>query len=284
MRLIKQYFGIGFVAVLLAITALVWYAVFSEEREGLLVGFLNVGQGDAIFIQAPNGNQVLVDAGPNKAVLRELAKLMPFYDRSIDVVVATHPDVDHIGGLPKVLESFHIDLVIEPGVGSDHPAYIEFEKMIQEKDINKVLARRGMRVALDQDAYLLVLFPDRDVAGLNSNDASIVAKLVYGNTSFLFTGDSPKKIEDYLISLSPESIDADVLKIGHHGSRNSTSESFVGYASPDYAVISVGKDNHYGHPHKEVLDILENFGVQIFRTDELGTIVMESNGEDIVLK
>ena len=119
---------------------------------------------------------------------------------------------------------------------------------------------------------------------MDTNDASIVAKLVYGNTSFLFTGDSPKKIEEYLVFIDKENLDVDVLKAGHHGSKTSSSESFIGYTSPEYAIISAGENNRYGHPHKEVLDILEKFGAQILRTDELETIIIESDGENIEIR
>jgi competence protein ComEC len=276
-------FKFFFLGLLFLIAALVWYAVFSESREELEVAFLDVGQGDAIFIQALNGNQILIDTGPNKQVLRELSNVMPFYDRSIDMLIATHPDSDHIGGMPDILDRFKIDYVLESGAGSESAVYSALGKIVEEKNINKILARRGMKINFGESAYLLILFPDRDVSDLDSNDASIVAKLVYANTSFLLAGDSPSKIEKYLAELSPESLDINVLKIGHHGSRTSSSEILLGYSSPDFAVISSGKDNRYGHPHQEVLDLLDKFGIKVLRTDELGTIVFKTNGENITI-
>jgi competence protein ComEC len=260
------------------------YAVYVERPSELTVSFLDVGQGDAILINTSQRQQILIDGGPGKAVLRELSKEMPFYDRSIDAVILTHPDADHVGGLPDVLSNYEIGIVMEPGVESDSAIYKEFEKIIEEKNIKKILARKGMRFELSDGAYLLVLFPDRDVSGMETNDASIVAKLVYGNTSFLFTGDSPSKMENYLISLDPESLDVDVLKAGHHGSKTSSSEAFVNYTSPKYAVISVGKDNKYGHPNKEVLDIFNNLGAKILRIDELGQIIFKSDGTNLRLE
>ncbi|MBU4353531.1 MBL fold metallo-hydrolase, partial [Patescibacteria group bacterium] len=191
MQSAKKNFKYYFLGLLFLATFFVWCAVFAETRDGLEVAFLDVGQGDAIFIQAPNGNQILIDAGQNKQVLRELAKMMPFYDRSIDMLIATHPDSDHIGGVPEILERFKVDYVLESGVNSESAVYGAVEKIIDEKNIKKIQVRRGMKINLDQNAYLLILFPDRDVDGMDSNDASIVAKLVYGNTSFLLTGDSP---------------------------------------------------------------------------------------------
>lgn len=283
MQSVKKNLKYYFLGLLFLAAFFVWCAVFSESRDGLEVAFLDVGQGDAIFIQAPNGNQILVDAGQNRAVLRELSKVMPFYDRSIDMLIATHPDSDHIGGMPDILERFNVDYILESGAKSERAVYATLEKIIEEKNVNKILARRGMKINFGEGAYLLILFPDRDASGMDSNDASIVAKLIYGNTSFLLTGDSPKKIEQYIASLSPESLDVDVLKAGHHGSRTSTSEILLGYSSPDFAVISSGKDNRYGHPHQEVLGMLDKFGIKILRTDESGTIIMKSDDEDIII-
>jgi competence protein ComEC len=281
MRGITRYFKLGFLIFLASAVFLVWHAVFAENKQNLTVAFLDVGQGDAIFIDTPEGRQILIDGGPNKKVLSELSKVMPFYDRSIDVVIATHPDQDHIGGLLNILERYKVDLIIEPGVDSAASVYDGLENLIEEKGIKKILARRGMKLALSEDIYLLFLFPDRDVLEMTSNYASIVAKLVYGDTSFLFTGDSPKEIERYLVFLSPSSLNSDVLKVAHHGSKTSTSEIFVGYVNPKYAVISTGRGNRYGHPHKEVLDILRRFDVSILRIDKNGTIEIKSDGKVI---
>lgn len=280
----KKYYQYYFVATLIVVAVFVWYAVLSETNDCLIVAFLDVGQGDSIFIQAPNGNQILIDGGQNKAVLRELSKIMPFYDRSIDVVIQTHPDADHIGGLIEVLKRYNVDLVIESGVESDTSIYKTIRGIVDKKEIENILARRGMRIKIDDGAYIDILFPDRKVAGLDPNDASVVTRLVYGGSSFLLTGDSPKKIEKYLVYLDEEVLDVDVLKIGHHGSKTSTSEILLGYASPEFAIISSGGNNKYGHPHKEVTDLLEKFEIEILRTDELGTIVLESDGENIYQK
>lgn len=283
MQKVAKNFKWFFVGVLFLATFFVWYAVYAESRQELEVYFLDVGQGDAILIHAPSGNQVLIDAGPNKAVLGELAKVMPFYDRTIDMVIESHPDSDHIGGLPEILSRYEVGAVMESGVNTDSVIYTEIEKLIAEKNIKKVLARRGTRVVLENSGYLDILFPDRDVAGMDTNDASIIAKLQYGGRSFLFTGDSPQKMEKYLVSLDKENLDADVLKVGHHGSKTSSSQEFLGYVSPEYAVISVGKENKYGHPHQEVLDRLIQFGAKILRTDELDLIKIKTDGESLIV-
>lgn len=272
-----------FIGLLVLAAIFVWYAVFAESRDGLTVAFLDVGQGDAIFIEAPNGNQVLIDGGPNKAVLRQLSKIMPFYDRSIDMIIESHPDSDHINGLVEVLKRYKVGLIMESGVKSNNSAYKEIESLTEQKNIQRILARRDIRINFGDGIYMDILFPDRDVSGLDTNDASVAARLVYGENEFLFTGDSPQKIENYLVSLDAKNLKSDVLKIGHHGSRTSTSEQFLGYVDPQYAVISVGKDNKYGHPYQEVLELLNQFKISILRTDESGTIKIKSDGENIKL-
>ena len=272
-------------AILLFANFFIWNAIFIETRNGTLtVVFLDAGQGDATFIEAPNGNQVLIDGGPNKSVLRQLSKVMPFYDRSIDIVIATHPDKDHIGGLPDVLQRYTVDFILESGAKNDTGISRAFESAILQNKIKRIFAKRGMAITLGDDVFLNILFPDRDVSEVESNTASIVAQLVYKNTEFMFTGDSPKTIEEYLVFLDGEKLRSDVLKVGHHGSKTSSSESFVGYVSPEYAIISAGADNSYGHPHKEVVEILNQFGSAILNTKDNGAIIFKSDGENIVVK
>jgi competence protein ComEC len=264
---------------------LVWYAVLREGNDKLLVAFLDVREGDAIFIEAPNGNQVLIDGGPNKRVLNELSRVMPFYDRSIDVVIASHPDKDHIGGLVEVLKRFKVGILMEPGVGSDTAAYKALTTLATKEKIKKILARSGMRIVLGDGLHFDVLFPPRgpNVGEMENNTASIVARLVYGNNSFLFTADSPKAVEIYLANAYKQKIQSDVLKVGHHGSDSSTSEFFLGYVKPEYAVISVGANNKYGHPHEAVLKRLSDFSISVLRTDKLGTIRFRSDGKNFSL-
>jgi competence protein ComEC len=264
---------------------LIWHTIFNESKDGILsVAFLDVGQGDALLIETPQGQQVLIDGGRGRAVLQQLGEVMPFYDRFIDVVIATHPDQDHIGGLPYVLTRYDVGMVVESGATSDTEAYEALEKTIEENAIKSIVARRGMKLALSDSAYLLFLFPDRDVSNMHPNEASIVAKLVFGDTSFLFTGDSPKKIENYIANKHNELLNVDVLKVSHHGSKTSSSELFVGYSSPEYAVISVGEGNRYGHPNEEVLATLAQFDINVLRTDVDGTVIMESDGSRLYLR
>ncbi len=261
----------------------VWSAVLRVDRHGVLtVTFLDIGQGDAIYIEAPNGNQVLIDGGPpSGATLRALGHMMPFWDRSLDLVLATHPDQDHVGGLPAVLERMRIDNVITTENTSDTGAYGAFEKIISEKRITHVLARAGEKIVLDDGVVLEILFPDRNVASWESNTASVVARLSYGDKSFLFTGDSPQAIEGYLVNKNATALHSNVLKLGHHGSRTSSAKVFLSAVDPEYAVISAGKNNKYGHPHKEVTDLLADLKIPFISTIDSGTIIFKTDGTEL---
>lgn len=248
----------------------------------LEVSFLDIGQGDATFIELPNGVQVLIDGGPDASILRELSSIMGFFDRSIDMVVATHPDKDHIGGLTAVLKRYEVGTILLTENESETPISETFKTLVQNEGAKLVYARTGMEFGMD-GAVLTVLFPDRDPADLESNTSSIVLKLNYGSTNFLMTGDSPQAIEKYLVSLYGGSLHSDVLKVGHHGSRTSTAEEFVAAVGPQYAIISSGKNNRYGHPHKEVLSLLGELGIKTENTADVGTITIASDGINVVL-
>ena len=282
-------FNYAFALTLFAlVTGGIWYAEYDKPSGNTLtVSFLDVGQGDATFIEAPNGTQVLIDGGSGGSITRALSDVMPFFDRSIDMVIATHPDEDHIGGLPEVLKRFQVDQFLEPGVPDNNATLDTILRYIVVEEVEHVIARRGQRLWLDEEkgVYLQVLFPDRDVSEVtDANDGSIVIRLVYGETEFLFTADAPKGIENYVVWLDSESVQADVLKVGHHGSRTSTDEYFVGWVDPQYAVISAGCDNRYGHPHQEVIANLTKYTVEILETCTEGTIVFESTGTQSSLR
>lgn len=280
----KKNLKIYFLALLVICNAFIFYNISAVSQSNLIVAFLDVGQGDAIFIQAPGGQQMLVDGGANNLVLRELGKVMPFNDRSIDVVLATHADQDHIGGLVEVLKRFEVGLFIETNATSASAVYAELEKIIKEKNIKREIITAPEILTLDVNTEFDILFPTQDTAGWDTNESSIVGKLIYGQNSFLLTGDSPQIIEKYLVGKYGDILKSDVLKVGHHGSKGSNSELFVGTVSPKYSIISAGLNNRYGHPAPEVVSVLENFGGQILETLGQGTIILESDGESLKLK
>ncbi|MHB0978369.1 MAG: ComEC/Rec2 family competence protein [Minisyncoccota bacterium] len=285
MDFIRKHWRETILSILVFANLAVWIIVYEKRPSDILsIYFLDVGQGDSIFIDSPMHGRLLLDGGPNSKVLTELGKILPFGDRRIDVIIGSHPDADHISGLVDVINRYEVGAFLEPGVKSPNKVHLVLEKEIKDKNIPNVLARRGMIVDFGDGARLEILFPNQDVTNWETNDASIVAKLIYGDESFLLTGDSPKYSEYLLLALDPSILKSSVLKVGHHGSRNSTSFPFTEAVSPEYAIISAGKDNSYGHPHKDVLDILNKIGAEILSTIDLGTIEFETDGTGLVLK
>ena len=280
---IKKNLKIYFLLFLIVVNILIFYSVYYISGTDLTVTFLDVGQGDSIFIKAPDGHQMLVDGGPDGSVLRELGQVMPFYDRSIDVVLATHADQDHIGGLVEVLKRFKVDLFIETNTTSTSAVYRELEDLIKEKNIKKEIITSPEILSLGSGAEFDILYPMQNTAGWDTNDASIVGKLIYGDNSFLLTGDLPQKMEKTLVGKYGSFLKSDVLKVGHHGSKNSSSDVFIGTVSPTYSIISAGLNNRYGHPNKETVDTLNQFGSQILETLGKGTIEFNSDGQNLTL-
>lgn len=261
------------------LTVVLWGAVSLTSQEKLLqIAFLDVGQGDAIYIEAPNGSQVLIDGGKNPAVLRELSKVMPFWDRSIDLVVASHPHADHIAGLVDVLERYKIDYVMDVGLANyETPTLVAYEEAVGRSGAEKITPIRGTTITLDENVILTVL-SEEVVSASDPNEASIILRLDYGDSSFIFTGDATAENERELLRYH-HMLPADVLKVGHHGSNTSTSKEFVSAITPDIAVISVGKNNSYGHPTEKTLNTLEAQKVKILRTDKDGTVRFVSDGK-----
>lgn len=257
----------------------VWYVVFAESRNGLMVYFFDVGQGDSIFIQAENGNQILIDGGPGDAVLVELGKVLPFYDHTLDMIVLTHPDADHLNGLVEVVKRYKPNVVLETGVLHDTAQYDEWRRFLEREQIPIVYAKAGEEFSIADGVVATVLFPFRGKEGEKPkavNETSVVLRLDYGEISFLFTGDIESKTERILAALQKNMIDVDVLKIAHHGSKTSSTAEFLETTSPEAAVISVGRNNRYGHPSPEVMDRLGDFHIPVYRTDINGTLVVHA--------
>jgi competence protein ComEC len=291
MEYLKKYWQRFLLGFLILSNLFVWVAFLASRPSNLLrVYFLDVGQGDAILIDSPTHGRILLDAGPNRQVLAEIGRILPFGDRRIDVLIESHPDRDHIGGMPDVVSRYNVGFFLEPGVESASGVDDELRERINNKNIKHLLARKGLSVDLGDGVKLVVLFPNQDVSGWETNDASIVAKLMYGEQSFLLTGESTKKAEYILLGMEPHMLNSTVLKAGHHGSRTSTSLPFAEAVSPEYAVISAGKDNSYGHPHQEVLDVLKKVGARVISTEDVaglvgrGTIIFETDGKVLQLK
>ncbi|MBI2030064.1 MBL fold metallo-hydrolase, partial [Candidatus Kaiserbacteria bacterium] len=214
-------------------------------------------------------------------------KQMPWYDRSIDVIIPTHPDADHITGLIDVLERYQVSYIVESSVEGDTATWRTLQSDIKarvQKGTRVVTAMRGQLIDLGGGAYLEILSPDRLVPNLETNTGCIVTRLVYGDTSFMLSCDAPQAIEKYLVSIDGADLHSDVLKAGHHGSKTSSSPIFVGYVDPQYAVYSRGCDNMYGMPHKETVATYKAFNIPTLDTCTMGTIVFTSDGQRVILK
>ena len=278
----RKYGHWYFLGALALVAFFIWQAVFwiEAQRGRIAVHFFDVGQGDAMFIGAGNGTQVLVDGGPDSSILAKLAETMPFWDRSLDLVILTHPHADHLSGLLRVLERYRVGLVLESGVNHSIAEYAAWRERLGDQGVPVVTAKAGQRARLSDSAVLDILAPRRSFEGQSLrqvHDAMIVVKLTHGSTGVLLVGDAERSLEREFIA-SGADLDVDVLKVGHHGSKTSTSEEFLRATTPRLAVISVGRKNRYGHPYQEVLDRLRQAGIAVLRTDQDGDITIVSDG------
>lgn len=272
-----QYVRIAITSSLLLLLCICLYLALQERNTNeLRVTFFDIGQGDAIYIKSPSGKEMIVDASADTRVLAKLGNTMSLFDRTIDVVVVTHPDKDHIGGLPAVLSRYKVGMLLESGARSDNGIDDEMHRVAKEKNLPLVSAFAGQRIDLGAGTIATVLFPNRGVDGMETNEASIIILLTYGSQSFLLTGDAPISSEYSILASVPE---ITVLKAGHHGSQTSTSFELLEKTTPEYTVLSVGADNSYGHPHKSVVDRLTEFKSSVLRTDTMGDISFYTDGD-----
>ncbi len=268
--------------ILLIAVSLLAEAIFSGtwlHPHRLAIWVFDVGQGDAIFIDAP-GKQILIDGGPNSDILEKLASVLPPWDRSLDVVLATHPHADHVLGLDAVLENYQVDQVVDDGLVYNSAAAIGFEDLGGN---TATVASRNLTWDLGDGGVLRVIWPASPLTGAftdDANDGSIVALLTYGETTILLTGDAGLAQEELYAAGLPH---IDVLKVGHHGSDTSSGPDLLQTITPNFALISVGVDNSYGHPSRIVLDRLAQSGAQVYRTDTDGDLrVLTDGGEPTV--
>lgn len=249
----------------------------------LEVDFFDVGQGDAIFIETPSRHQILIDGGPGDVVLEKLGREMGFFDREIDLVVATHGDADHLAGLIEVLRRYEVGELVFNGYDKQSGLYREFLEAARERGVEPIAVDSGEVKHLPDGVEMLFLWPDKNLSESfvkKHNNTGVVARLNYGETSFLLTSDIEGKVEKILTDKNLN-LETDVLKIAHHGSKTSTTEEFLRAVMPQAVVISVGGDNSYGHPHPNVLERLSDFALPILRTDLNGDIEARSDGKII---
>ncbi len=271
---------------LLVANALAWLAVFSFTHNGSLkVIFFDVGQGDSAFIETARGQQILIDGGPDEAILQKLSEEMPFWDKTIDLVLLSHPEADHLNGLVEVVRKYKVDNILWTGIKRDTALYREWLDVLGKENTNVVFAQAGQKIKM-AGAELQILNPKESVLGQEfkeSNDTSIVARLVLlgkERGEVLFTGDVSGKTEKDMLQRGV-SVGSDILKVSHHGSKSASSDNFILAVSPRTAVISVGLNNRYSHPSKETLDTLGKYGINVLRTDINGDIKIILDGNNI---
>jgi competence protein ComEC len=275
-----------------------------KAAANLEVNFLDVGQGDSALIKTPFGQNILIDGGPDNAVVKKLGEELSWWDKNIDLIILTHPHDDHVSGLVDILNRYKVKKILYTGVTHDSPNYLAWLEIVRDKKISLTIIDHPQTIKFGDDCRLEILYPLESLAGKtveNLNNSSIVSELVYKKNRFLFMGDAEIEVEEELIGAditpqpplsggrkSPQPLllkgGYDILKVGHHGSDTSSSEEFLDLVQPKIAVISVGAENDFGHPSRRILKRLERIGAEIFRTDLGGTVRIVSDGEKIYVK
>jgi competence protein ComEC len=249
----------------------------SAATKNMYVHFINVGQGDSIYIKTPNGDDIIIDGG-NRDGNDIVAYLKKQKVNDIEVMISTHPDADHMGGLDEVLKAYKVKSVYAPKVANTTQVYKDFLSAVKREGVKIKTAQKGVALPL-KGVTASFIAPVKAYSSSDLNDWSAVLKLTYGKKSFLFTGDAETKSETDMIN-SKQALHVDVLKVGHHGAKTSTSAAFLKVVKPTFAVISVGK-NSYGHPTSDVLSRLKTYKVNVFRTDKQGSIIATTNGTNL---
>jgi competence protein ComEC len=276
-------------APLIVLSIMVWTAILYLPDGKLHVSYLNIGQGDAILIQTPNNQNILIDGGPSpQAIKLELGKKLPFWERTIDLMIVTQPHADHVAGLIEVVQCYEVKRVIEPEITHETATYNQLVDLCKEKGIEYSSVYQGQRINLGNNILMDIIHPPEEQLQDTANDVDnngLVIRLHWNEMSFLFTADIQKEAEWFLISQRAP-LKSDVLKVAHHGSRTSTSPAFLTVANPELAIISAGKNNTYNHPHEEVLsELISRTGDhRVFITSTHGTIELITDGHKLWMK
>lgn len=272
----------GFLIGIFILNIFLWQSVCKFNSNNLEIFFFDIGQGDAIYFRTPNGQDVLVDGGPSSKIVTKLGETMPFYDKKIELMVLTHPDSDHVAGLIDVLKEYEVDQVLYTGLEKDSAVFKKWQELVKEKNISTVVASLVPKIIFGKDIFMEIYHPFENMSGQSIEDAnitSIVGKLVFLENRIMLTGDIDISVENSIMEkIGPENLKADVLKVAHHGSKESSDLDFLKVVDPDYAIIQAGKNNVYKHPHEETLERLDEVGAEILRNDELEDIKCKGDG------
>lgn len=261
--------------VLLTANGFVWASVSLNRNHQLVVKVYDVGQGDSILIQTPDDYKILVDGGPNNRVDDYLNTDLALNDRSIDLLVLTHPQADHMTGLIEAIKRFQVKKVITSNVKNDSAQFKLWTDTLKNAHLTPEYVYAGESISLADQVTLKILWPDSPNPQVtNLNDAAVVMKLSYGNFDMLLTSDADVVTQPYTGTVNH----VEVLKVPHHGSKTALKEDFLAKLQPDVSVISVGAHNSYGHPNNQLLELLNKDSKKVFRTDKNGTVTFVSNG------
>ncbi|MCA9383132.1 MBL fold metallo-hydrolase [Candidatus Dojkabacteria bacterium] len=267
--------------ILILVTILIVVTNHVRYSDNILsVYYLDIGQGDSSLIVTPDSIDILIDAGPDKEVVYELSKVLNHENRKIELLVLTHNDYDHIGGVIELLERYEIGMIIADFENYNSIYAERMYEIIREKEIPLYLADSESDMQIGCCVYMDFLWPlkDSNFHDLSANDSSISVNIAYNDIDFLFDGDLSFEYEERMLNGRTREIE--VLQVSHHGSKTGTSLEFLELTKPNIAIISAGKDNKFGHPHQEVLDALSQYAVEVIRTDQLGSIRVSSDGID----
>ena len=262
-----------------------WLVIYFSQNKAITVTFFDVGQGDAILI-SQGDKQILIDGGPNSAVIEKLSSEMPFWDRNIELVVLTHADSDHLSGLIDVLKSYQVERVVSNGLKENSADFKEWEDLLRKEKAEIRTVKLGDTVNINSQTVFEIIYPFEDLSlkqTENSNNNSLVIKFICKGKSFLFSGDVLKSGQKDIVEKGID-IDADVLKVSHHGSKSANYNKFIEKVSPQLAVISVGANNRYGHPDQETLDTLDKYGIKVLRTDLDKDIKISCSSQSLIPK
>jgi len=287
MTLLHRKFIFSVISLVIVIVFLLGIVLWSQASfdKNLKVIFLDIGQGDSILINTPQGKNILIDGGPDNTVIQKLGKYLPFYDKDIDIMILTHPHDDHVVGLVEVLRRYKVKEIYYTGVIHTSPSYLNWLEEIKKEGATLNLVDHPFNLDLEEDLTFKFLFPTEsflDKRVDNLNNTSIINQLVYKNKTFLFTGDAEIELEEELINGDLD-LESNILKVCHHGSKTSSSREFLEAVQPEIVIISVGQNNKFGHPSYRTIKNLQKIGAQIYRTDRDGDVVIKSDGENIVI-
>jgi competence protein ComEC len=282
-----KFFKILLVLFIIAIAisfVLFWFT--NRPSKQLEIFYLDVGQGDAELIKSPGGQNILIDGGPDKTIMTRLSEILPAYDRTIDLMILTHPHDDHVTGQIEVIKNYNVKKILYTGITQTTPNYISWLDAVKNAKIPLVIIDRAQTIKLDSETSLDIIYPRKNLSGRDViflNNSSIVALLKYKNFSAIFMGDAEKPVEDELV-YAFDNIKAKIIKIGHHGSDTASSDGLIKAVSPETAIIEVGANNKYGLPSLRTIKKLERGNIKVYRTDQNGTIEVISNGDTYQVK